>query len=184
MTVRRISYFLDGSDEARLSAVLLNNFPALRFVDDNVWPSPEPPIRKTIEECTARYAFIWNSELFPEYKSFISEVTPGKYQAPQTRYVMQFWRCQVSDAEIHAGQVSASFEPSDVTAKRYTDAVFRLIKKLNSCALMGIDSMTSLTVVPRIPGYVVGAGAATRARQGSRLLPIGTSPYLVVPNDG
>ncbi|HZC25994.1 MAG TPA: hypothetical protein VE287_03155, partial [Actinopolymorphaceae bacterium] len=62
---KRIELLLLPDDEHALGTAIQERFPAVQFVDNRAWESPEvPPVRASILDCD-RVAAIWNPEITP-----------------------------------------------------------------------------------------------------------------------
>jgi hypothetical protein len=165
MTFKRITYYLAPSDEREFSVRLKEAFPHLRFRDGQKWHQSEDPHRDYIDDCTSGIAYIWNPDLFPAPP--VSEAG-GWCEGSSTYHVIQFLRSIPVRGQLRLGQMGASFDASSKPQKRYTEEVFRMLKRLQTHNLETLDvaSNNSLGVGSSI---VVGSGCAALVAQGSVL---------------
>jgi hypothetical protein len=63
---RQTQLFMTSADELEFSRELRNSVPQIRFIDDNVWDSPEPRLRESIAACKTHFAFIWNPSVIQQ----------------------------------------------------------------------------------------------------------------------
>lgn len=60
---KRALYFFAKQDEKEVSEALLQAFPGLKFVDDQHWPTADPPLVAGIHKCKSGLAYLWPSDL-------------------------------------------------------------------------------------------------------------------------
>jgi hypothetical protein len=143
------------------SEKLRAGLPGIKFVDDNRWPSPEPVVRESIEDCTSRYVFLWPSDRIDKFP-FISR--NGQFEGPQSGVVMQLMRSRRVDDCLLSGQLGVGFSEKNAWMADWSKAVLQVLRRLNVAKLRSLGPEPTIT-----SAYVVGAGAAELFRSGGQL---------------
>ena len=153
--------FLTTTDEQVLSERLKEVLPAIRFVDDNRWPSPEPMVRDSIANCASRYVFLWPSDQIDTLPVISRN---GQFEGPQSGVVMQLMRSRKVDDCLLSGQLGVGFSEKNAWMAAWSKSVLQVLRGLNVSKLRSLGSKPAIT-----SAYVVGEGAATLARSGGQL---------------
>lgn len=161
MRSKRLIYFLSATDEASLSANLLNAFPEIAFVDDCRWESVEPPCKPSIDTCESTYVYLWNKAIFPTLPA--KRMPDNSVLGPQAYYVIQFARNLCRDGVMQSAQLSMSIDDDNVEQKAFCEKVYRLVKKQHAKSMRCIDTRTGDILRSDINNLVLGSNAAEQA---------------------
>lgn len=154
-------FFLTTTDEEMFSSALLNNYPAIKFVDDNRWPTPTPVLANSIASCLSNYAFLWRSDIVTELPC----VRHGdQFDGPQSGVVMQVKRSRMVDGCLMSGQLGVGFFDEDIWMKKWSREVINLLRRLNATKLKTIGTNTVTGA------YVVGPDAAAFLKNRGRFI--------------
>jgi len=138
-------------DERLLTDRLRMTYPALQVIDGIAWPTPEPPIARSIEECTSWCSLLWIG--VPEKLPCVWQ--HDRYIGPQTKWVIRVMRSQVKNGVLVSGQVDASYDAADETMTAFSKCVFREITRMRSGHVTDAGGKV-------IRAYAVGPSAAAR----------------------
>ena len=157
---RQLQILMLPEDEKELSALIVEDFPAVRFVDDSIWQSAEPPSVGSIHECRSRYAFIWDTSRFPSLPS--ERLEDGRFVGPSAGPVVQVVRSAMKDGALATGRIAAGTDESDPGHVLFIEAVFQLVRKLTSPAI-------ARGTGKRVANIRVGRAASVWAKEGNIL---------------
>ena len=147
--------FMSSEDERAFSEMLKAKFPAMIFLDDNVWPTPEPVTAPSIEECKSRHrqVCLWNKRLFP-----LLPVGPrpgGQFQAPNSGPVAQFLRSIAEGNVLRAGRIAVGLDEEDLKpeVRQYLNDLWKLVKEPATSTLICVDPGSGELINPKVRGY-------------------------------
>jgi hypothetical protein len=173
---KRLQVFFSPADEAALSRELVAAFPHLAFVDDNIWESPDPPVRVSISQCRANFVFLWNRAVVPVLPS--RSRADGRVDGPTVGPVVQFVRSRVTGDLLLSGSLAAS--SSDPEMLGFVADLWRVLGRWGVKKVRSIDPRSGATILPSVPGYLLGpdAEASWSAAGGRRLRDRSTENYF------
>lgn len=149
------------ADEGRLSALIVEAYPHVRFIDGTVWLSAEPPSFDSIDECTSRVVSIWDAERFPSLPTH--RRADGRYEGPTVGPVIQVIRSRLHEAGLSSGRVAAGSDAPDPVHLHFLETVFRALR---GCTLPVLSKASG----KRASNVRVGPAAAAWAKEGNILL--------------
>ena len=160
VTTKRILYFFTRDDEEELSASLAALFPALKFIDGQLWPTPHPPTCAGIHLCRDSYVYLWPSDLHPVLP-FLPlpverQLNGNFYEGPQNGPVLQFERCRFKDGELEMGQLAAQTSDKYPTCGALFMKIAAYLKKRYACKTSAFSSTTGEQLFNNSSGYLIG----------------------------
>ncbi len=162
---------MTSADELEFSKELRKAVPQIRFIDDNVWDSPQPSVAETIAACKTHFAFIWNPFVMQELPSV--RRGDGRYEGPNAGPVIQYVRSLKSDGLLRSGSIAAGVDDADDNMLRFANLVWRVLRKVASPSLVTFDGAPA-------PEYWAGPDAMkwVAAEPGRRLRDRSTETYF------
>lgn len=158
---KAVQTFMTNEDERFFSEVLKQNFPALRFLDCNIWGQPEPLERARIDLCTSNYdlVYLWNSSLFPQLP--VSRRPDGRYQGPASGPVVQFVRSIQEESVLRSGRVAVGFNKEDLTDEvtQFVNELWKILKRFGISRLICVRPATGELINPKVTGYLAWPNA-------------------------
>lgn len=157
---KQLLIFMTHEDEKELSALLKFIFPGVVILDNNVWPTYQPDIASSIDQCKSEYAHLWNRTLFPDLP--ISRRPDGKFQGPTVGPVLQFVRCIQEGNVLRSGRIALGFRREDLTPAidEYFSQIWRMVKKPATSRLVCVSPENRKPINTRISGYWAWPAAA------------------------
>jgi hypothetical protein len=156
-----IEVLFTAQDERAFSALLKRDFPEVTFIDDDVWPTPEPPMVSSIEQCRTHYCFIWNRAIYASQRS--DQPCPhGGFYGPVVATI-QFLRSRPNENTLRAGRMAAGMHDEYPKAKEMVEFIKRVWKIAKKFASVRVDHVApddNSIITPRPPGFLVGPDAA------------------------
>lgn len=140
-------------DEKAFSELLKAQIPSIRFIDIYPWPTPDPPIRDSLDECRARLnsgAVIINTEILSleHYRSGYIGCIPEHNQHHGSTVgsgLIQFEHGEPANYEpdgLRNGSLAASYDnEKDPATDTFVKTVWKLCRK-HAKKLYGIDPAT------------------------------------------
>ena len=154
-------FFLTKSDERVFSQFLLKEYPSIKFVDDSRWPTSEPVICNSIDDCKSDYVFLWPSDIIEK----LPTIPHGnEFDGPQSGVVMQFMRCREKNNGLLSGQIGVGFSEKNAWMGEWSKMVLKILSRMNASKLKTIGDNSFKT-----SDYVVGEGAITFLKNGGYL---------------
>ena len=136
-----IELFFTKEDEKDFSLLLKSAFPAIYFIDIFPWPTPEPVLKESIDQCYEKPnsdCAIINSEILPieDYKSkYVHkaqnlEIYRGAFMGEGLIQFLHSKSAQYEPGGLMNGGVAASFDPKkEATTHLFVKEVYNLLKK-------------------------------------------------------
>jgi hypothetical protein len=177
-------YFFTKDDEKEVSEALLQEFPGLKFVDGQHWPTAEPPLVAGIDKCKSGLAYLWPSDLVPALP-FLELPAARRYanirfQGPSAGPVIQFCRCLKKKGALEFGQASATVKDTTGPLGKWHVKVIALLKKRYRCGLDCYSSRRGELLKKNLRDYLVGKSIQDNPASAPRLvLAMGRDEYLV-----
>lgn len=181
---KRAFYFFAEEDEQEVSEALLQAFPGLKFVDDQHWPTADPPLAAGIHKCKSGLVYLWPSDLVPELP-FLELPEARRYanirfHGPAAGPVIQFCRCVKKNGLLVLAQASASIEDATSPLGKWHSKVIALLKKRYRCGLDCYDSRTGELLNENLRDYLVGKSIQDNPATAPRMvLGLARYEYLV-----
>jgi len=163
MKIKRLIYFFTPQDEERLSCALRQQFPDLKFLDDNRWATETPLEVGGLHLCKSHYAYLWNKAIFANLT--IKEFESGVFQGPSTRQVIQFQRNQIKNNFMQSAQLSISYDETNEQEKYFSEKLYGIVKKQHSGSLNLIELESGTVIQKGINNFVLGIDAAELAKK-------------------
>lgn len=154
-------FFLTKVDEAQLSHSLRIAHPAIKFLDDNRWPTIEPVVADSIDECSKNYVFLWPADIV---KTLPTIAHFEEFEGPQSGVVMQFMRSRHVENCLLSGQIGVGFSDQTSWMAEWSRLVINALRAMNATKLRGLGTDQAVT-----GSYVVGPDALRFFHQGGEL---------------
>ena len=175
---RRLMYFFSMRDEEEVSAFLCKEFPRLKFIDGQRWPTVVPPTVEGIHRCASGIAYLWPSDLAPELPSV--RRSSSEYQGASSGPVIQFIRCRQREGKLEMSQLSAFIEDAGSPLGRAHARLIAVLKKRYACPLNSYNSRSGRLMESNLRGYLVGPSLRNSPETGPRLvLGFGRDEYMI-----
>lgn len=100
--------FLLPEDEASVATAIAGRFPETKIVDGVLWPSADPPIRKTISDCEHRDVLLWPSAIFPRLP--VRQTHHTYFEGPLSGVVVRWTRNRLSNDGLEVGAFSVGLD--------------------------------------------------------------------------
>jgi len=158
MTAIELLFTLE--DERVFSGILKAHFPKVIFVDGFTWPTPEAPLKKSLDECETVYCSIWNRDIYETMKP--PRPRPGGGFSGPTVPTIQFLRGRFTDNILRAGRMAAGVfdnDPGELPMLSFIKAVWKLAKKFAKYRADFVDPVTREITTPRAYNTIVGPDA-------------------------
>ena len=123
---RQLQIFLTRSDESELSRALKEEFPEIRFLNDNVWPEL-PDCRDGIENCDTGRVYLYRGSL--EQLPTMRRKT-GDIEGPIAGCVVQVLRSCEEGAVLFSGRVAAGIDDSDERMREFVSIIWKCVKRV------------------------------------------------------
>jgi hypothetical protein len=153
---RRLEVLLSPADEAALSVYLVQTYPHLTFVDDNVWDSPAPRVRSAIPACESGFVFLWNQSLAPTLPTRLRP--DGRFDGPIVGPVVQLIRSRVRDNVLESGSIAAS--PQSAEMAHFVADLWMLLRRWGITKVRSINPRSAETINAKVPCFLIGPDAA------------------------
>jgi hypothetical protein len=166
---KQVQIFMTPADEEAFSRALRSERPGVRFIDDNVWPTAEPPTCDSINSCGSNLVYLWDTKVCGRLPA--TRRAEGGFQGPASGPVIQFVRSLVEDEQIRSGRVAAGYYDTDEFAdemKEFVRDVWHMLKSVSPQRLVAVAQFGRHVINSRPSGYLVGADAARWCRDDSR----------------
>jgi hypothetical protein len=141
---------MTSADELAFSRELRNAVPQIRFIDDNVWDSPQPTLAESIAACKTHFAFIWNPSLIRQLP--VVRRGDGRYEGPNSGPVIQYVRSLKVDGLLRSGRIAAGFDDVDESMLDFANVVWQVLGKVANPRLVTLDGEP-------VPEYWAGSDA-------------------------
>ena len=130
---KQVQILLLPQDEDALSRALRTAKPSIRFVNDSVWPSKIPPAHDSISECSSPWAFIWDTDLFPELPS--RQRLDGRFDGPISGVVFQVCRSRLEGTVLLSGRIAIGLEDTRDDVRQLVKLVFGTLRNFTRPAV-------------------------------------------------
>jgi hypothetical protein len=150
-------FFLSKNDEKSFEDQLKLHFQNIRFIDGVRWPSPTPPAKHSISDCSSNTVFLWENELVPILP--FKPLESGLFQGPSSGVVIQFSRCRLKDGILESGDIGIGYNASNKGIADFVAGVWKCLKKLNIAHLDYVNRSTNEILDRDIKNYIVGEDA-------------------------
>ncbi len=147
---KQVQIFLDPTDEIALTHSLREAIPSIRFIDGTRWPTPTPPSRPSIGECSDRRVFAWDPIACPALPAL--ERPDGSWDGPAVGPVAELTRSITGDGVLRSGRLAISYSGDNPAIKRFLEAVWRVVQQFTAPALESLDGRPA-------PEYRIGPSA-------------------------
>ncbi len=157
---KTVEVLFTRTDERAFSALLTAAFPMVSFIDDDVWPTPEPPLVPSIEQCKTSYCFVWNRAIYATQRS-TKPCVHGGFYGPVVPAI-QFLRPRLTDSVLRAGRMASVMDDNDVAdlpMVPFIQAVWKLAKKFAKYRADFVDPVTREITTARAYNTIVGPDA-------------------------
>lgn len=161
--------FFTQNDEAAFSEALKSEVADAIFIDDQLWPTPDPPLRDGVNGCTSQYCYMGPKSLLPT-------VTPtrtinGTYRGPYGGIVVQFWRGRINGNILAGGNIGAGYDAEDRVMADFVASTWKATRKCSTkSSVTSINTSTGLVMLRDISPMFVGRGALEWLKQDPRRL--------------
>jgi len=185
-------------DECCFSDTLLVNFPALVFLDNDVWFTKEfnaseemkgqitesvPVVADSVKRCKSLSVYFWNKTIDPEL-IVESRLRRGRFEGACKRVWLQFLRSRLEGNILEGGRIAASFDKTDIDAKNYVSRVWSTLEQLGTKKVSTVDRNTRSVLCPHETGMFIGNDAVSWVLENpARSLKVPSSVNFVMPSE-
>ena len=155
-----IEVLFTQQDERVFSNMLVAQFPKVIFVDGFTWPTPEAPLKQSLDQCETLYCSIWNRDIYETMKT--PSPRPGGGFVGPTVATIQFLRGRRTENILGAGCMSAGMEdwyPEAARMVEFIQAVWKLAKKFAKGRADFVNPVTREITTARAYNTIVGPDA-------------------------
>ena len=169
MRKKSVQIFFSASDEAHVSQELLSVLPNLKFIDGQRWPSSDPPLKGSIDQCTSFTCYLWDASVVHELPSLpLKQPYEDKlFQGPTSGLVMQYCRCIVRAGVLRKGDLGVGWDETNEPLDRVFKAIFKCFARFKGTKLRCITPQGEV-LGRNIGGCLVGPDAKRFASTGGR----------------
>lgn len=152
---RQLQLFLVNKDESELSAQLVNHFPNLLFLNDNVWREL-PDCRAGIQDCDSSRAYLYNGrvETLPVLRA------PGRTTGPIAGCVIQILRSIRKGDLLLSGRIAIGIDDDDEQMLRFAKVVWKCVTRIGRIGVIRPDGIVD-------KHYLVGNHARNEVLDGT-----------------
>lgn len=132
--------FMTVLDELILSEQLKESFPAISFIDDNIWPTTTPILKDSISDCVTQYCFLWDKQIVPKLP--VIQLKNGQFQGPTVGPVIQLIRSRKSDHCLIAGRMAQGIEkkyPNFQLLANFCRELWKILRRSGSSDIVAVD---------------------------------------------
>ena len=130
--MRQFQLFMTRGDEEDFFSALRFRRPQVAVIDGQVWPTPEPPVRSTMADCSSFQAYIWDRAAVRHLPN--EPRLGGGFQGPTTGGVVQWLRCRQKDGSLHSGSLAVgAFNPAVIA---FVVEVWKVLRKFTTSDLV------------------------------------------------
>lgn len=154
--IKQTQILMLPADEADFSKLLLKARPSLKFIDDNVWDSPDPALVDSIDQCKSNFCFLWDSDIA---KLPIGQRKDGRFEGPIAGVVVQFVRSLFSENTLRSGRVAVSFSDNSSQMGDFARDVWKALRQVTGKRPSVVDAHTGEILRSGVTEYVIGLHA-------------------------
>jgi hypothetical protein len=127
---------MDAADDAAFVAALRERVSDLCLICGDRWPTPDPPVTRTIDDCADHFVYLWSPTVA---RDLPATERAGRYDGPKSGLVVQFQRSIVSEGVLRAGSLAVGWDPANKPMAKFVDAAWAALRKATSANLEVAD---------------------------------------------